>query len=126
MENRTEKQHIFTVIVLWIARILSLISLGVVLLFIVGEGFNPMTLKPTEWLGFLFFPIGISVGMILAWWKKGIGGSITVGSLIMFYVVHVATSGKFPQGWAWLVFAFPGFLFLLNWYQKRRERITAA
>ena len=126
MENRTEKQHIFTVIVLWIARILSLISLGVVLLFIVGEGFNPMKLKPTEWLGFLFFPIGISVGMILAWWKKGIGGSITVGSLIMFYIVHVVTSGRFPQGWAWLVFASPGFLFLLNWYQKRRERITTA
>ncbi len=126
MAVRTEKQSVFPVIVLWLARILSLASLGIVLLFIVGEGFNPLTFNPTEWLGFVFFPVGISVGMIVAWWKMGIGGSITVGSLIMFYVVQVATSGRFPQGWAWLVFSSPGFLFLLNWYLKRRDRITTA
>jgi hypothetical protein len=120
MENRTKKHHVFRIMVHWIARIMSIISIGLVLLFMVGEGFNPAQLTPTEWSGFLFFPGGISIGMIIAWWKEGVGGSITIGSLIMFYVVHIATSGKFPHGWAWLLFASPGFLFLVNWYQKQR------
>jgi hypothetical protein len=95
-----------------------------VLGFIVGEGFNPSGLN--EWLGVLLFPVGISIGMILAWWKEGLGGSITVGSLLAFYVVHLTTAGTFPKGWAWLAFAAPGFLFLLSSHLSRRPRMGAA
>jgi hypothetical protein len=96
----------------WTARVWSFASVAVLLAFIVGEGFNPSGLN--QWLGVLLFPIGISLGMILAWWKEGLGGSITVGSLLAFYALHLATAGTFPKGWAWLVFAAPGFLFLLS------------
>ena len=92
--------------------------------FIVGEGFNPSGLN--EWLGVLFFPIGISIGMILAWWKEALGGSITVGSLLAFYVVHFVTAGTLPRGWAWLVFAAPGFLFLFSSLVTRRPKTAAA
>jgi hypothetical protein len=95
-----------------------------VLGFIVGEGFNPSGLN--EWLGVLFFPAGISIGMILAWWKEALGGSITVGSLLAFYVVHVATAGTLPRGWAWLVFAAPGFMFILLAYVSRRPKTAGA
>jgi hypothetical protein len=95
-----------------------------VLAFIVGEGFNPSGLN--EWLGVLLFPVGISVGMILAWWKEGLGGSITVGSLLAFYVVHLTTAGTLPKGWAWLAFAAPGFLFLLSSHLSRKPRISVA
>ena len=81
---------------------------------------------PIERLGVLFFPVGISVGMILAWWREGLGGSITVGSLLAFYVVHLTTAGTFPKGWAWLAFAAPGFLFLLSSHLRRRPRIGVA
>jgi hypothetical protein len=87
--------------------------------FVVGEGINPTT--RAEWLGLLFFPLGISIGMILGWWKEGIGGIITVGSLLVFYVIHVATAGALPKGWAWLAFAVPGFLFLISWYWSRKR-----
>jgi hypothetical protein len=102
------------------------VSIGLVILFIVGEGFNPTLIKPAEWIGLLFFPVGISIGMILAWWQEGIGGSITVGSLVMFYIIHFATVGKFPNGWAWLVFTIPGFLFLLCWYRTRKVHNVVA
>jgi hypothetical protein len=95
-----------------------------ILAFIVGEGSHPSGLN--EWLGFLFFPVGISAGMIFAWWKESPGGSITVGSLLAFYVVHLTTAGTFPKGWAWLVFAAPGFLFLLSSHLSRRSRIASA
>lgn len=104
----------------WTARVWSVASITLVLGFIVGEGFNPS--GPNEWLGVLFFPIGISVGLILAWWKEGLGGSLTVGSLLAFYVVHLVTVGTFPRGLAWLAFAAPGFLFLLCWHRSRKGR----
>jgi hypothetical protein len=101
----------------WTARIWSVGSLALLLGFVVGEGIHP---SGYEWLGLVFFPFGISIGMVLAWWREGPGGSITVGSLVAFYLLHVATAGTLPKGWAWLAFAAPGFLFLLASRVARR------
>jgi hypothetical protein len=98
------------------------VSVGTLLAFVVGEGVNP---SGGEWLGFLFFPLGISVGMIVGWWREGAGGTITSGSLLGFYIIHLITAGAFPKGWAWLVFAAPGFLFLLSWYWSRKRGVIA-
>jgi hypothetical protein len=123
MDGWTDRHRRWVVALRWTARVWSAASVALVLGFIVGEGFNPSGLN--EWLGILFFPVGISVGMILAWWKAGLGGSITVGSLLAFYLVHLATAGTFPKGWAWVVFAAPGFLFLLSSHFSRRPRVGA-
>jgi hypothetical protein len=98
-------------IIRWLARAWTIASIGLVLLFIVGDGSMPGTF--VQWLGFLFFPVGISVGMVVAWWRERLGGSITVASLVAFYAIHLATAGTLPRGWAWLAVAAPGFLFLL-------------
>jgi hypothetical protein len=108
----------------WTARVWSVASVALLLAFIVGERSHPT--GASEWLEFLFFPVGISVGMILAWWKEGLGGSITVGSLLAFYVAHLTIADTFPKGWAWLAFAAPGFLFLLSSHLSRRPRTPAA
>jgi hypothetical protein len=107
-------------VVRWTARILAVASVGLILAFLVGEGFDASRIQPGEWLGLVFFPVGICVGMILAWWREGLGGAITVGSLAAFYLIHLATAGAFPSGWAFLLFAVPGFLFLVSWQQSRR------
>jgi hypothetical protein len=88
-----------------------------VLLLLIGEGVYPS--GAAEWIEFLLFPTGICVGLIIAWWKEGVGGIITVGSLLIFYGFHLATAGMLPKGLAWVVFAAPGFLFLLSWYWSR-------
>ena len=107
-----------TKVIRWTARLWSIASIGLILGFIFGEGIK--LAKPLEWLSFFLFPVGISIGMILAWWKEGLGGSITVGSLLVFYAVYYASSRTFPPGWAWLVFSFPGLLFLVCCHQSRR------
>jgi hypothetical protein len=106
------------------ARIWSVASLLLVVAFMVGAGFRPSA--PRDWLAVLFFPIGISAGMILAWGKERLGGSITAASLVAFYVVRFTTTGSFPQGWAWLAFAAPGFLFLLSSVLSERARTPRA
>lgn len=104
------------------ARLWSLASILLVLAFIVGERSLPS--NTDEWLGFLFFPFGICAGMVVAWWKERLGGLITVASFALFYIVQFMTAGAFPRGWAWLVFAAPGFLFLAASY--RRAEAAAA
>jgi hypothetical protein len=102
----------------WTARVWSIASLGLILLFIIGEGINPTMAR--EWVGLLFFPLGISIGMVVAWWREALGGIITAASLLIFYVFHFATTGRFPTGWAWLAFTAPGILFILSSYLSRR------
>ena len=117
-------------VVKWTARLLSLASLGFVLLLAIGEGNNPLHAKPGEWarnlaLG-VCFPYGVCAGMILAWWRQGWGGGITVAGVFAFYAVHFAFSGTLPRG-PWLaVLASPGALFLLSSLLARRNGGAAA
>ncbi len=119
MQISTERPDLTTNVLRWIARIWSIASIGVMLGFIAFEGQNPTTSQ--DWIGFLFFPLGIGVGMIVAWRKELAGGFITVGCFIVFYAYCLATTGVFPKGVAWLAFSGPGFLFLLTWYRSRRR-----
>ena len=123
MKDASDRRRQLTQALRWTARVWAVASVLLVVAFIIGEGFNPSQIRAAEWLGFLFFPTGICAGMILAWWKEGLGGAITVGSLVIFYGIHFATAGALPRGSAWWVLAAPGFLFLLCW---RRSRGTGA
>lgn len=120
MKSESGRRRVLTHVIRWAARVWAVASIGLILAFIVGEGLHPSQIKPREWVGLLFFPVGVCAGMVLAWWREGLGGSITVGSLLVFYLVHRVTAGTFPKGWAWLAFAAPGFLFLLTWYRSRK------
>ena len=124
MENPTSKHQISVLALRWIARLWSVATIGLVIGFIIGERSLPSS--PREWLGFLFFPFGICVGMIVAWKKESLGGWITVGSLLAAYVLHFAITGTLLKGWAWLAFAAPGFLFLLSSRLARRASAQAA
>ena len=66
----------------WIARGWSIASIGLILIFILGEGINPTT--GAEQIGLLFFSSGISVGMILGCWSEGIGGSLRLDACSHF------------------------------------------
>jgi hypothetical protein len=108
----------------WTARMWALVTMVVVVLLSIGEGVHPA--GPAEAAGLLLYPGGICLGMVLAWWKEGVGGMVTVVSLLAFYILHTVTAGRLPQGWAWLILAVPGFLFLWCWARGRHPRITAA
>jgi hypothetical protein len=97
----------------WSARVLSILAVGILLVFAFGEGLNLSHFTARELLLFVFFPLGFCVGMAVAWWREGLGGGITVGSLAAFYLVDRLVSSSFPRGWVFVALAVPGFLFLL-------------
>lgn len=98
-----------------LARLGSIASISLLVLIFWGEAFNPSKISSTEWIGLLFFPIGITIGMVIAWWNEGLGSAVTVGSLVGFYLVYGYVLQNHIGGWAFIAFASPGFLFLLHW-----------
>ena len=82
-----------------------------------GEGFEPAKIKPIEWVMLLFGPFGLMLGMIIGWWKEGLGGAITV--LCYFAALLVGDYSGFGAG-NLLICAAPGFLFLLSWFLSNK------
>lgn len=110
-------------IVHWTARALSLFGTLVLLLFVVGEPFPIAKIRAVEWLGLMLFPFGVVVGFAVAWWREGLGGSITIASLVAFYVVFVFLMNEsLSEGGWFLVFAIPGLLFLISWLMSRSQK----
>ena len=117
--NTNSKLNITTLSLRWIARAASLLSIGTILLFFVG--FNPGSVRPREWVGLAFFPAGIVIGMIIAWWKEALGASVTLISLAGFYGIYGWVMGSNVNGLAFIVFASPGYLFLIAWLLSKRN-----
>ena len=106
-----------------LARLGSIASIVLLVMLFVGEGFEPSEITRNEWIGLLFFPTGVVIGMAIAWWKEGLGAAITVGSLAAFYLVWGWLMRNHIGGWAFVTFASPGFLFLLHWLLRgNKER----
>ncbi len=100
----------------WIARIWSILSLLFISVILFGhifenEGFNFNS--KLEFIWFLFFPIGVYLGLIISWKLEGVGGLIIIGSLLSF---HILSDSKFN---IWIDgISFPGLLFLIYWIIK--------
>lgn len=104
-----------------LARVGSIASITLLLMIFTSEGFHPSEISTNEWIGLLFFPIGIVTGMAIAWWKEGLGSVVTLGSLLGFYLVWGYLLRNHIGGWWFVVFAAPGFLFLLHWLLRGAE-----
>ena len=108
----------------WVARIWSLASILFVLAFLFGAGLSVHGVWPTaaEWIGLALWPGGVAVGLVVAWFRKGLGGAIAIGSLIAFYVWNLLERGTFPRGPYFILIASPGILFLLSSLLSRPRR----
>lgn len=113
-----------TRVVGWIARGFSVLSISVLLLFLIGETdwSHPLRLLPSEVIGLLLFPGGIVAGMIVGWWREGLGAAIGVGSLLVFYALDWFVTGTPPSGPWFPIFALPGALFGASWLLRGRGR----
>jgi hypothetical protein len=99
-----------------VARILSILFIGFILLLLIGEVLFPhaeAVFQVRDIIAMIFFPTGVVVGLILAWRKELLGGSVAVGSLAAFYMTLFLFDGRFPRGPFFLLLASPGILFVL-------------
>lgn len=102
------------------ARLTSLVTVTVLLLFVLGE--KPVVaVGAREAAGLMFFPLGVSIGLVIAWWRERIGSVVSIASLAGFYLVYGALLGGAPPRGPWFaVFTSPAVLFLLSSFLPRR------
>jgi hypothetical protein len=113
-------------LVRWIARLWSVASLVFLSAFILGEAEPRSWPTAAEWIGLACFPLGVGVGLVVAWWKERLGGVITLASLIGFYVWHLAVAGRFATGPWFALVAAPGLLFVVAAWLKRQRHDAGA
>jgi hypothetical protein len=129
MNPSSSRLNLAVRIIRWIARGWSIASIGLIVLIFLGEILFPhaeASFRLRDVILFAFFPIGTFAGMILAWRWELLGGALTVGSVVGFYVALWIMDGRFPRGPFFLLMAAPGFLFLSAWpmtlVQPKRSR----
>lgn len=104
----------------WLARGLSVLSIGTLAMFVAHDVPTPSRVTFAEGLALMFFPLGVVIGMIVAWKWEGIGSSLGLTSLALFYGVYrFLLSNHFPTGWWFLIFSLPLFIFLATWIVSR-------
>lgn len=113
-----EKRNKVAITIKWIARIWSILSLAFLLLFFGASIFSSGgadTFVFKDLFQFVFFPIGLTIGLIIAWKREGLGGIIAIGSIIGFHLQMLVTHGK-PDFVLFIeLLAAPGILFILYW-----------
>ena len=127
MKNPTNAANLAAAIVRWTARIGSLASIVVILLFVFGEGLDLRHLTARDLALFCFFPGMVALGSLLGWRWEAFGGIVVAVGLAGFYLLHRFLAGGWPRGWAFAVFALPGLLFLpaAGWRWGQNPKISA-
>jgi len=115
--------------VLILAKATSIVGILVIL----GSSLNPNIERlfngflPEQSLGFILFPLGYILGLILAWKYAAIGGIISLACLVLFHTWVASGRGNMPTNRITMVFALPSFLFYLTWRmgQYRTKQSTS-
>lgn len=120
MNSQLRQDNAWVIRARWFARATSVLSIALLLLFLIGEGSGPRAVAIREWIGLLFFPFGVVVGMLVAWKREAPGSLLSIGSLVCFYLVYgVILTRGLPRGWAFAAFTSPAFFFLLTWLMEK-------
>ena len=104
----------------WSARILSLAAFVIVAMFLGGgEEFDPGRFSAREWAYFALFPIGVCVGLLVAWFREDLGAGLSLGCLAAQVGILLARSYGLAEAVGFLPFAVPGLLFLASHLVRR-------
>ena len=111
-----------------IARVLGSLSVMFLLFMIIGnlipllngpeETFGGGFKSTREFVSFLFFPVSILIGLSLAWKWDGLGGIITIGGMIAFFILRPDLISNLFM----ISLPAPGLLFLIYWILSRGQK----
>ncbi len=112
----------------WVARVCSILAILLVFVFAVGQLMQGSGPRPTlqEWVGLILWPIGVCVGLALAWRSEELGGTLALGCWIAFCVWNLLDSGHLPRGLFFFLVAAPGLLFLLTGLLSQHNAIRGS
>ncbi len=120
------KKQTIIKIIRWTARIWSILIILLHLVIFFGYIFYPETDGETwrtiEIIAAIFYPVGVLIGMIIAWKKELLGGIISLVGYLIFTILILIPRGAivrmFPMV---LIVNGPGILFFINGVLMKRK-----
>ena len=115
----------------WFARILGSLILLFVLLMAIGEGFfmepppGSSGMLTKRDIPLMTGMLVMLVGIVVAWFREGIGGLLMIGGFIPFLVDELKSEKGF-NAWFLVIFPIIGLLHLFCWWQSRRLKSRIA
>lgn len=116
---KSTRTHAALVVLRWIARLSGLV-VGVTLPIILFASREQP--KGGEWLGVAFFPLGVSIGLLLGLWRELLGGVLAIVSLAMFYFVFIVVGKTVPKGPYFAILSLPALLMVISGILARHPR----
>jgi hypothetical protein len=116
-----------TIALRYLARIVSTLMAGFILLFAIGEGVGSLSRGEgiqcsPESIRMTIYFIAIALGAIFAWWRDVVGGAILAIVGVLF-IIFVFLAMEKHDYWITLIFGFPfllsGLLLLLCWRRSK-------
>lgn len=101
----------------WTGRITSVVVLAFVLLSATEPAARPSF---REAVALVFFPGIVCTGLLIGWWREGLGAVIATGGLLGFYGWSAASGAHFARGPWFLVCWAPTLFFVGSWLLRRR------
>ena len=112
-----------TKIILWSARVLGSVIVAFVLFFlfahILGNGEEAGPMSDSDRLSFAFFPLGLTLGLLVAYKWEGLGGIIATGGMAALFIHRPDLLRSVNM----LLIALPGLLYVLYWWMKKRKLV---
>jgi len=108
----------------WVARAWSVLNVLIIFMFAIGESLRPFGSVPTyqEWIALALWPVGVAIGLLMAWLREVLGGLVALLCLAAFYFWTFLRSGHFPPGPFFFLIAAPAVVFLLAALLSSRQR----
>jgi hypothetical protein len=124
----TDRSRLLLLIIRWLARVWGGLAAAFLIFMIVahlvssgGWGWP----SGVDGIAFVFFPVGVAVGLVIAMKWDALGGLITLVSMITWHVIMNSTRGNPHIAPMIDGLAAPSVLFLAVWLLGRRNPLGA-
>lgn len=117
-------------IIRWMARIIGTLMVAFTLIIFIGETLDSYnkhgaaafdTFDTLMIITFIFWGVGLA-GLILALWKEGLGGIVSLVSLIIFiFLVDANPKINVSVSIAVIILLIPSILYLCYWWLTRKS-----
>ena len=107
------ERHIILSVIRWLARLSSLASITLMFIIFNQADLHPPGLPVQDLILFICFPIGVSLGFIIAWGWERPGAIVSLLSFAVFCVLYFVFKDSVPTEAHYLAaLLFPALLFL--------------
>jgi hypothetical protein len=111
----------------WTARVIGTLLVLFTLFIAIGEAIDGYhrqgkigldSLNSLQIITFIFWFLGLA-GLILAWWKEGTGGFLSLIFTIIFLILVLINSDA-SFSYILLIFLFPALLYIIYWWLHKK------